>query len=198
MIRSTNSDLTRRRFTRDDYHGMAAAGILALDARVELLDGEIVEMSLIGPRHSAIVRLLNAFFSAKVASRAIVDIQNPIALDPESEPQPDLIILKPRADFYRDAHPQPSDVLLLIEVAESSLQKDRGEKLRLYAQAGIAEYWIIDVDQERLIVHRHPKGDEFTLVQQHDRSAGVAPTAFPEHVLELAPLFEFPRKAPGK
>ena len=198
MIRSTNSELTRRRFTRDDYHGMAAAGILAPDARVELLDGEVVEMSPIGPRHGGITDRLNAFFSPRVAGNAICRIQGPLTLSESSEPEPDLQILAHRDDFYTSQHPGPEDVLLLIEVAESSLEKDRNEKLRLYARAGIAEYWIIDVDQERLIVHRHPKGDEFTFVQQHDRSARVAPAAFPELVLELAVLFDFPGKAPEK
>ena len=102
--------------------------------------------------------------------------------------QPDLVLLKHREDFYAADHPGPRDVLLLIEVAESSAQFDREQKLRLYAQAGVPEYWVFDLAQNRLIVHRDPVGQEYASVQEHDRSARVSPQPFPEQVLELGDL----------
>lgn len=189
MIRRLHDEPTRRRFTRADYRRMAQVGILAEDDRVELLDGEITVMSPIGLPHSAAVRFLNSFFSAHVGERAIVDVQNPIVIDDENEPQPDLTILRPSEDFYRKEHPGPADVLLLIEVADASLELDRGEKLRLYAEAGIREYWVIDLDRRVLIVHRQPKESEYASIQQYDGDARVASEGLADVELAIGPLF---------
>ena len=189
MIRRLHDEPTRRRFTRTDYRRMAEVGILAEDDRVELLDGEITIMSPIGIPHSAAVRFLNSFFSARVGKRAIVDVQNPIAIGDANEPQPDLTILRPSEDYYRKEHPGPADVLLLIEVADTSRELDRGEKLRLYAQAGIAEYWVIDLNRRLLIVHRKPKHAEYASVQQYDGDARVAPEALADVELAIGSLF---------
>lgn len=189
MILSTNSELTRRRFTRDDYHAMAAADILAPDARVELLDGEVLEMSPIGPRHGEITNRLNAFFSPRVAGTAICRTLGPPTLSDSSEPEPHLQILAHHDDFYTSQHPGPKDVLLLIEGAESSLERDRGEKLALYAQAGIAERWIVDLTRNVLIAHRRPKDDEYASVQHLEAGARVAPEALPDLDLDAGDAF---------
>ena len=189
MIRRLHDEPTRHRFTRSDYHRMAQVGILGEDDRVELLHGEITVMSPIGLPHSAAVRFLNSFFSAHVGKRAMVDVQNPIAIGDENEPQPDLTILRPSEDYYRKAHPGPDDVLLLIEVADTSLELDRGEKLRLYAQADIPEYWIIDLNRRVLIVHRQPRDAEYASVQQYEGDARVAPEALTDVELAVGSLF---------
>ncbi len=189
MIRRLHDGPTRHRFTRADYQRMAQVGILAEDDRVELLDGEIIVMSPIGLPHSATVRYLISFFSARVGKQAIVDVQNPIAIDDENEPQPDLTLLRPSEDYYRKQHPGPADVLLLIEVADTSLELDRGEKLSLYAQAGIHEYWIVDLNRRVLIVHRQPKDAEYASVQHYDGDARVVPEALADVELAIGSLF---------
>ncbi len=189
MIRSTHNELTPHRFTRGDYYSMAAAGVFQPDARVELLDGEIVEMSPTGPRHGGIVDRLCEFFVSRLSGRAICRVQGALALSPVSEPEPDLQLLKRRDDYYESSNPRPEDVLLLIEVAESSIDRDRGEKLRLYAEAGIREYWIIDLNRRVLIVHRQPKDSEYASVQQYDGDARVAPEALADVELTIGSLF---------
>ncbi|HUU84590.1 MAG TPA: Uma2 family endonuclease [Phycisphaerae bacterium] len=184
MIRASTTP-ARLHFSRADYHRMAETGIIPPDARVELLDGEIIHMSPIGPRHGAIVDRLSAFFTPRVAGRAICRVQGSIALTETTEPQPDLVLLKHRDDFYASGHPAPHDVLLVIEVAETSIEHDRVNKLRLYAQAGIPEYWVFDLARNVLIVHRNPTGQTYASVQEHDRSARISPQAFPDHVIDL-------------
>ena len=124
-------ELTRHRFTVADYHKMAEAGILGRDDRVELIEGEIVAMAPIGSLHMAPVNRLNRFFVKACGDRAWVSIQGPVILGDGSEPQPDLLILNPRADAYANANPAAADVLLLIEVSDTSLAYDRGRKLEL-------------------------------------------------------------------
>ncbi len=133
----------RRRFTTQEYEQIAAAGVFAEDDRVELLEGEIVQMSPIGPQHSACVSRLNRLFQEKLGNAIIVRVQDPIKLGSHSEPQPDVALVQPRPDFYAGGHPEPEDVLLLVEVADSSLSYDRDLKLPLYARAGIAEVWLV-------------------------------------------------------
>jgi len=156
----------KRLFTVAEYYRMAEAGILTEDDRVELLEGEITAMSPLGSRHAASVnRLANLLFEA-VHGSALVAVQNPIRLSPRSEPQPDLTLLKPRADFYASAHPGPEDVLLLIEVAESSASHDRDTKFPIYARAGISECWLADLDARHVEIHRQPAPDGYRDVQR--------------------------------
>jgi len=149
--------VTKRRFTVGEYHRLAEAGILREDDRVELLEGEIFEMSPINSRHASCVTRLNHLLQDRAKGRAIVNVQNPIRLSDYSEPQPDVALLVPRTDFYRDALPTPRDVLLVIEVCETSGEFDRRVKLPLYAKAGIPEVWIVDLSREQIEVHRDPK-----------------------------------------
>lgn len=125
--------LLRRKFTVDQYHKMAESGILKEDDRVELIRGEIIEMSPIGTKHAACVNRLVNLLVLLLGKRVIVAPQNPVVLDNNSEPQPDVALLKPRDDFYATAHPQPQDIFLLIEVADSTILYDREEKITLYA-----------------------------------------------------------------
>jgi Uma2 family endonuclease len=154
-------ELQRRRFTVHDYYAMADAGILGEDERVELIDGEIIQMPPIGSHHAAWVDRLNAKLGGKTGARAIVRVQNPVRLSDLSEPQPDLALLRPREDFYAGGHPGPGDTLLIVEVAHTTLGYDREVKLPLYALAGIPEVWIVDVEKGEVEVYRQPEGPRF-------------------------------------
>jgi Uma2 family endonuclease len=146
----------RHRITVDEYYRMAEAGLLAPDARVELIEGEIFDMAPIGVDHNGAVNQLSHLFNQAVGNLAIVQIQGVVRLDRSSEPQPDLALLAPRADFYRRAHPSPADVLLLIEVSDSTLRHDRDVKVPLYARHGIPEVWIVDLQNQELLLFRSP------------------------------------------
>jgi Uma2 family endonuclease len=139
-----------RKITAAEYHQMGKAGILRPDERVELLDGKIIKMAPIGSRHASTVNRLAHFFiellAAIAPNQVIVSTQNPLRLSNFSEPQPDLCLLRYRSDFYSSRSVEPSDVLLLIEVSDSSLRFDRKVKIPLYAASGVAEVWIVDLD----------------------------------------------------
>lgn len=181
--------LKRRRFTVDEYHRMGEAGILSEDDRVELIDGEIIEMTPIGSRHAGTVAHATYLFSSRLGSRAIVWAQNPIDLSSEdSELQPDLALLRPRADFYRRSHPEAADVLLLVEVMDTSVERDRRVKLPVYARAGIREVWLLDLNAERLAVHRGPTPNGFREVGVHQRGDSVAAEAFPDVAVSVDDL----------
>jgi Uma2 family endonuclease len=176
-------DVAKRLFTTDEYHRMREAGILSEDDPVELIDGEIVEMSPISSRHAACVDRLTALFSG-LRGTAIVRVQSPITASGRAEPQPDLALLRPRDDFYARAHPGPGDVLLVIEVSDTSLQYDRSTKIPLYARAGIHEVWQVSLAEDVILVHRNPVESAYRDVQTFGRGRRLSPEAFPEIVLE--------------
>lgn len=147
----------RHRFDTTEYHRMAETGILSEDARVELVDGEVVEMSPIGSKHQAFVNRLNRLLMSFAREDYIVSPQGPVKLDAHNEPQPDLALLRFREDFYEQEHPGPGDVLLFIEVSDSSLEYDRNVKLPLYAGAGILEVWIVDLASGEIELHSGPR-----------------------------------------
>lgn len=178
-------EVRRREFTVDEYEQMGRVGILSEDDRVELLDGEIVEMQPIGPSHAGHVNRLTELFVSRLAGRATVIVQNPLRLDRRSEPQPDLTIARPRADFYSNAHPAPEDALLVIEVADSSLRVDREVKVPLYAKASIAELWIVDLAAEELEAYREPSGSGYATTTRLRRGDSIAPLSFPDVTIEL-------------
>ena len=175
------------RFTVEDFARMGEAGVFPEDARVELLDGQIIEMNPIGIPHAGTVKALNRLFSKLVGDRAIVSIQDPAVLGDFSEPQPDVMLLRPREDSYRTAHPEARDVLLLIEVADTTVRLDRGLKASIYARAGIQEYWIVDVRRRAVEVYRDPTGDAYRLVEEH-RDGPVSPAALPGIELDVGEI----------
>lgn len=152
------------RFTVADYHRMAEAGILTEDDRVELIEGEIVQMSPIGSGHSGTVNALNHLLVKRVGDEAIVAVQNPVRLGDYSEPQPDFALLRPREDSYRSATPVAEDVFVLIEIADSSLISDRKVKVPLYARHGVPEVWIVNLRDGEVEVHSAPGADGYSSV----------------------------------
>jgi Uma2 family endonuclease len=176
--------LQRHLFTVEEYHRMAEAGIFGEDDRVELLDGEIVEMTPIGSRHAACVDRLTHLLVEQVRGRAIVRVQNPIRLGQHSEPQPDLALLKPRSDFYAEAHPGAEDVLLVVQVAESSADSDRAVKVPLYARAGIPEVWLVDLAGVKIEVYREPMPHGYQDVRTVRGGQRLSPHTLPD--LDLA------------
>jgi Uma2 family endonuclease len=162
MALSKEDDAPRpHRLTVDDYQRMGRAGILPPHARVELIEGEIIDMAPIGTRHAGIVRQIARLLERAVGDAAIVSVQMPIRLDEWSEPQPDVTLLEPRADFYKAAHPTPADVMLVVEVADSSLPHDRDVKLALYARHHIAEVWLVDLQHDEITRYRQPHPDGY-------------------------------------
>ena len=179
----------RHRLTVADYHRMGEAGVFAHDARVELIEGEVIDMAPIGSRHAGTVSFLIARFGACLGRHGILWAQNPVVLDSHSEPQPDLAILRPRGDFYRLSHPRPNDVLLLIEVSETTLRYEQEVKLQLYAHAGIPEVWIVDLESSVLLVYTQPGGEAYGERQEISAPSVLAPSALPEAVIDLSTLF---------
>lgn len=161
MTTSVTVQAPKRLFSVEEYHRLAEAGILREDDRVELIHGEIIQMSPIGPKHAGNLDRFVRIFTFLFGESAIVRSQNPVQLNDFSEPKPDISILKPRDDFYTNAHPTKDDVTLIIELSESSLNYDREVKLPEYASNGIPEYWIIDLKAGRVIVHTEPSGEEY-------------------------------------
>ncbi len=153
--------LAKRWISADEYERMGEAGIFPPDARLELIEGEIYEMSPIGSPHAACVDFLALLFTEVANRRFIVRVQNPIRLDDFSEPQPDVTLLRWREDFYRGAHPTPSDVLLVVEVADTTVVTDRTVKLPLYARAGVPEVWLINLPEEKIEVYAEPAGGAY-------------------------------------
>ena len=146
------------RYSVDDYEEMVRLGVLTENDRVELIRGEIVPKMAIGPKHGSCLKRFNSVLSQRVRGRAIVGIQDPVRL-PDSEPEPDVSVLKPRADYYANGHPQPPDILLLVEISDSSLDDDRNIMKPLYAEAGIEEFWIANLRDDCLEVYRGPQPD---------------------------------------
>jgi hypothetical protein len=186
------AEVQRRRFTREEYHRMAEAGILHEDDRVELIEGEIVQMTPIGRRHAACVAELNRLLVPAVGQRALLWPQNPITLPDDTEPQPDIVLLRPRPDRYLEDDAHPADVLLLVEVADTSQRYDRMVKLPLYARAGVPEVWIIDLPAEVIETYRRPTASGYAQVEHTGRGGAVAPAAFPDLVLSVDAILGLP------
>ncbi len=179
----------RARFSREAYHRLGEIGILGRDSRVELIDGEILMMSPIGPLHGAIVRRLTQFFVKNLPDSIECSIQLPITSGDHSEPEPDIALVRRREDDYQAKHPAPDDVFLLIEVAQSSVSYDLGRKLRVYAESRIPEYWVIDIGKKIVITHREPVGSTYNQVKSFDAGSTIAPLAAPDCQLDLNWLF---------
>jgi Uma2 family endonuclease len=178
----------RHRLDVDAYYKMAEAGILTRAHRVELIDGEIIDMNAIGSPHAAITNRLNRLVARAAADGIIlVSVQSPLRLDSYNEPEPDLMLMRPRADDYRANHPGAADVLLLVEVSDSSLAYYRGRKLALYAQFGVAEVWIVDLAGSAVEIYRQPKEGAYSLTERRIDGA-LAPILVPGIVIDVAAL----------
>jgi len=178
-----------RLFTVEEFHKMGEAGILTDDDRVELIQGEIVQMTPIGPRHAACVNTLTRIFIQRVQPGVIVHIQNPISLDHHTEVYPDLALLRPRKDGYQNKIPDPADILLLVEVADTTLVKDQTEKLPHYARRDIPEVWIIDVVKQEILVHWNPSRDHYQNSCGLRGNTPVAPQSFPDLTITPDEIF---------
>ena len=181
-------ELPRRLFTVEEYHRMADAGILGEDERVELIEGEIVQMAPIGPRHAGCVINATRLFITRLGDRVVVSPQNPVVIRPRSEPQPDLLLLRPRAVSYSRELPATQDVLLAVEVAETTVRFDRFVKSRLYARAGIAEFWLVNLSTRELEVYRKPHFLGYEERAVYAAGQTVSPAAFPDVLVDVDAL----------
>ena len=170
-----SAQLARKLFTVDDCYKMADVGILSPGERVELIRGEILVMSPIGPRHGTAVDRTTREFVKLAGDTAIVRTQGSVVLDRFAAPQPDLALLRPKEDEYVTRNPAGADILLIVEVADSSLEYDSTVKLGLYAILGIPEYWVADLKNDRLLVYSEPKGDSFLTEKTLHRGDTIAP-----------------------
>ncbi|MCP5421151.1 MAG: Uma2 family endonuclease [Gammaproteobacteria bacterium] len=192
---STVDQPLRHRWTIADYFRMGEVGLLDPQERVELIEGDIIEMAPIGNEHAGRVDRLNRLLNRRLSDFAIVRVQNPILLDERNAPEPDLAILRFRDDFYETAHPTTSDVLLLIEVSDSTARFDRHTKAPLYARHGIAEFWLLDLTRQQLEIYRDPQDGQYRQVGEHP-SGTVSPLAFPDIAIDLTDLFPGQKTAP--
>ena len=176
---------TTFRFTRAMYDRMGELGILWEGDRVELIRGEILTMSPAGPSRSSIMDALVRWFGRRLPDEYVLRVQNPVALSDESEPEPDIAIVRPRPDHYRTQHPVPADILLMIEVADSLLDFDLGAKSHLYATALIPEYWVLDVHTLQTHIQRDPVNGQYHSVAIVERDAEISAATIPGFTLPL-------------
>jgi Uma2 family endonuclease len=178
---------TKHLISADEYEGMV--DLFPPESRLELLGGEIVEMTPIGAAHGGVVNQLTQVLSQAVGARAIVAVQNPIRLSGLSEPQPDLALLRPRRDFYKGSHPRPEDVLLVIEVADTTARWDRRVKRPLYAAGAVPEMWLVDIGGQVIEVATDPGPYDYRRIQTHGAGATLHPVHLPEIAVEVSELF---------
>jgi Uma2 family endonuclease len=179
---------TQHRFSVKDYYRMAETGVLRPDARVELLDGKIIDMSPIGPFHGGVVKRLNDLFTRSAQDRWLVAVQDPVRLDDHSEPEPDLMLVRRAPDFYTSRHPEPEDVLLLIEVSDTSLDIDQKEKLPAYGHAGVPEVWIVNLNNGTIEIHREPHFSGYGTIKVLSAGDKASPQAFPDVMVDVTEL----------
>lgn len=168
----------RLQFTRARYDAMVASGILTKDDHVELLNGEVYQKMPKGPKHTARIKALIARLTALLGGRALIGCQDPVALNEFSEPEPDVSVLRPRDDFYESGHPEPKDVLFLVEVSDSTLDYDRDLKVPLYAACDIPEVWLVDVNARTITVYQKPAGNQYTQAQVYRPGDAIPFSAF--------------------
>jgi Uma2 family endonuclease len=173
----------------EEYLRMGEAGVFAPEARLELIEGEIVEMAPIHPPHAGLVRRLSRLLFQQAGPRAQVSVQAPLVLSGRSVPQPDLALLKPRADDYMSGHPEPSDVLLVIEVSDTTLAFDSKVKAALYARGGIAEMWVVDVSGRAIQVYREPVESGYRVNFSAPAGKTVGCRALPGIAIDVGALF---------
>ena len=190
---------TPRRFTVDEYYKMAEAGIPGEDDRVELIEGEIVQLAPIGAGHAGELDELVRLFFERFPSAIRIRVQNPVRLGYRSEPEPDLALVRPESErgrSYRVDHPTAEDVLLIVEVADTSLAYDLGPKARMYARHGVSEVWVLDQRGDRLVAHHDPTPRGYATVRTLARGGSIAPLAFPEILFTVDQLLGEPLPPP--
>jgi Uma2 family endonuclease len=173
-------ELAKRFFTVAEYHKMGEVGIISPNDRVELLDGEIIKMSPIGSLHAACTKRINKLIMPLIQDVAILGVQDPVEISDYSEPEPDISVLKYREDFYASSHPKSSDILLIIEVADSTLESDRRDKLPKYARAGIAETWLVNLPKELIEVHTNPVKGIYQNIRLYQRDDIISSQVLPQ------------------
>lgn len=173
------AEIIRHKFNRQDYYHLLKTGILKPGDRVELIKGEIVQMSPISSLHAAHVKRLNYLFAQKIGNQVLIGVQDPVILDDYSEPQPDLVLLRPRSDFYAAGHPQVKDIFLLVEVSNTTLEIDRQIKVPLYATSGIQEVWLVNTRNQCLEIYRRPLANTYQDIQVLTSEARVKLLALP-------------------
>jgi len=179
------AEIQRKAFTTEEYHRMIETGILKEGDRVELIEGEIIAMAAIGSLHAACVNRLNRLFTKTFSDRVIVAVQNPICLMQYSEPEPDITLLQPREDFYATEHPRPEDAYLIVEVADTSLDYDRGFKLPLYARAAIREVWIADLGESCVEVYSKPSKRGYGMLRKFHQGDIIVSEPFPDETFNV-------------
>ena len=180
-----SSQLAKRYFSVTEYYRMAEAGILTEADRVELIEGEIIKMSPIGSLHAACVKRLNRLLQRQCGDAVVVSVQDPVRLSDFSEPEPDIALLRARADLYAQSHPTPADVLLIIEVADTTVLSDRNVKVPLYARAGIPEVWLIDLQQDVIEIYAQAVGDVYQVQRQARRTEQLTAETLPQLTLAV-------------
>jgi Uma2 family endonuclease len=175
----------RHRFTVDEWHRMGETGLFGEDARLELLDGQVIEMAPIGSPHAGAVNRLNHLLTTAFGPRALIAVQNPVVLDDRSEPQPDLAVLRPRQDDYAQSHPTPPEILLIIEVSDTTLAFDRERKAAAYARAAVPEYWIVDLTGDQVVVMREPSPAGYLDIRPLGRGHDLSIAALPDVTFEV-------------
>ncbi len=161
----SSSTVRPKRFRVDEFRKMTEAGILPEESGWEIIDGFLIDKMTIGSKHASIVKRLNKLLAELLTNKAIVSVQDPVHIDDYNEPEPDITLLKPRNDFYSGRHPTPSDVLLLVEVSDSTISYDRGIKMKLYAEAGIVEVWLVNLLDETIERYSLPANGRFGSVE---------------------------------
>lgn len=179
------AQINRHKFTSEEFHLMAEAGIFKQDARLELIEGDIIEMAPIGSRHAACVTRNTRLITIRVGGSALVSPQNPVYLREHCEPQPDIAVLRPRADDYTHAHPRPEDILLLIEVCDTTLEYDWEHKVPMYSRWGVPEVWLADLTSSRIEVYRDPSPGGYRHMLAATGDDALSPELLPQ--LRLTP-----------
>ena len=187
-----NTTVLIHRFNVEEYHRLIENNILHEDDRVELIEGRIIDMTPIGSKHAACVSRLNEILSEKLQKRAIINIQNPICLTAYTEPKPDIAITKRRPDFYAEQLPQPEDVLLIIEVSDSSLDYDCETKIPLYAKSNIPEVWLVNLIENNVAIYSGPSSEGYNVITKHHHNQILSPKSFHDITLTVSEIFGLP------
>jgi Uma2 family endonuclease len=187
-LRDPSIAAAKHRLTVLDFHRMVKAGILGEDDRVELIEGELFDMAPIGSQHASIVDALVEMLTLGAKGRVLVRAQGPLQIPLHNEPLPDVLLLKPRADRYRNAWPQPQDVRLIIEVADSTVARDRDVKIPIYGRHGIPEAWLVDVQRQVITVYQQPCGEGYRRAAEIG-SGSLVPACLPDVMVSFAGLF---------